>query len=75
MLSLKRSFGPAAEVKGLRTYANNDGPDQPTHSGQDIRCLPAQYRELLEDIRIIAKILTRRVATQTGLGLRHWYLH
>ena len=160
VLSLKRLFGPAAEVKGLRTYANNqyknmpihihrkfhlqkliifrkkknsdifhisaqnidcwyslepprrggsneypqsmflsrnkknnvypckpqffyikvglrgsklyrhvfvmDDPDQPTHSGQDIRCLPAQYRELLEDIRIIAKILTRRVAAQTG---------
>ena len=36
--------------------------------------VPTQYRDLLEDTEQIAKILTRRVAAQTGLGLRHTYM-
>ena len=44
-------------------------------SGQDLCCSPTQYRDHVEYIGLIAKILTQRVARQTGLGLRHSYMH
>ena len=43
-------------------------------SGQDLRCLPTKYRDRVEDIELIANILTRRVAIQTGLGHQHSYI-
>ena len=39
-------------------------------SSQDHGCWPTQYRNLVEDIGLIAKILTRHVAVHTGLGIR-----
>ena len=35
---------------------------------QGICCSPSLYRDLVEDIVLIAKILARRVAVKTGLG-------
>ena len=43
-------------------------------SGQDLRCSPTQFRNLVEDIGLIAKILTRSIAVQTGLGLSNSYM-
>ena len=40
-------------------------------SGQDLCCLPTQYRDLVEDTGLTAMILTRCVAVQSGLGLCH----
>ena len=55
-------YRPAAEKRELRTYANNEDPDcADVQSGRD-RCSPTQYRDLVEAIGLIPKILTRRVA-------------
>ena len=66
-------FWSAAEKGDLKKYANSDDPDQPAHSrsGQDLRCSPTHYMDLVEDIGLdlIAKHLTRRVPVQIGLGL------
>ena len=43
-------------------------------SGQNLRCSLTQYRDLVEDIALVVKILTRRLATQTCLGLCHLYM-
>ena len=35
-------------------------------SGRDLRCSSTPYRDVVEDIGLIAKILTRRGDAQTG---------
>ena len=42
-------------------------------SGQGLCCLPTQHKDLVEDIGLIAKVLTQRVAVQYGLGLHPLY--
>ena len=60
------------EKRDLRN-ANSEDPDQPAHPRSLVRifCSPNQYRDLVEDKGLIAKILTPRVVAQTSLGLRH----
>ena len=58
----------------LRIYANSEEPTKPAQSRQDLRCSPTQYMDRVEDIRLIVKILTRRVAAKTDLGLPHSYM-
>ena len=53
-----RTNGPAAEKRDLRTYANSEDPDQTAHL--DFRCSRRQYKDLVKDTGLIAKILTRR---------------
>ena len=62
--------GPATEKRDIRTNANSEDPYLPAHqrSGQDIYCWPSQYRDLVDFIGLIAKILTLCVTSLTGLG-------
>ena len=55
-----------AEKKDPSTCANNEEPDKPAHPH-----FPTQYKDLVEDIGQTAKILTKRVAAKTGLGLHY----
>ena len=67
-----RVYGPAAEKRDLRTYANSEDPDQPVHSRSLVRIFA--YRDPVEDMRLLENILTRREAVQICLGLRHSYM-
>ena len=45
-----------------------------TETACDNLCLPTQSRDPLKDTGLLAKILTRRVAVQTVLRIRHSYI-
>ena len=59
--------------KGILKYVRT-AKIQTAQSGQDLRCSFTQNRDLIEGIGCIAKISARRVAVQTGLGLRYSYM-
>ena len=64
-------YGPASEKRDLRRYANSEDLDQ--QSGQDVRCSP-EYRDLVDDTELTARIMTLHMAAQTGLGLLQLYM-
>ena len=64
VFSQRLIVGLAAEKSDLRTYVNicEQRISRPAcadaQAGQDLRCSPTQYWDLVEDIGLIAKILT-----------------
>ena len=64
-------FGPAAENRDIRTYTNS-GPRSAcasTQSGQDLRSSPTQYKNRVEELGLIAKVLTRHVKIGRGFAI------
>ena len=61
-------FGPAAKKRGLRTYTNSGDLDKPVHPHILDKIFAVKYKEIVEEMRRLAKILTLRVAIKLVLG-------
>ena len=64
-------YWPAAEKRGLRTNANSVDPDQPALQCSLVRIFSVCLHNIgtvLKKKALIARVLTRRVAVQTGPG-------